>query len=145
MRYLIIMITLFFGPSALANHHEEKIIIERTKVGSEIFNLGKEIYQANCASCHQPNLSGQVGWKDKLDADGHRLAPPMNGTGHTWHHDDKTLFYIIKYGLAKLVPKYEGKMMGFGDQLNDQEIKSVLAYIKSFWTDDKYQYQMKLN
>ena len=139
------MITLFFGLSALANHHEEKIIIERTKVGSEIFNLGKEVYQANCASCHQPNLSGQVGWKDKLDADGHRLAPPMNGTGHTWHHDDKTLFYIIKYGLAKLVPKYEGKMMGFGDQLNDQEIKSVLAYIKSFWTDDKYQYQMKLN
>ncbi|MDA7564352.1 cytochrome c [Pelagibacteraceae bacterium] len=145
MRYLIIMIMLLFGQSALANHHEEKIIIERADIGSEIFNLGKEVYQANCATCHQPNLSGQVGWKDKLDNDGHRLAPPMNGTGHTWHHDDKTLFYITKYGLAKLVPKYEGKMMGFGDQLNDQEIKSVLAYIKSFWTDDKYQYQMKLN
>ena len=141
-----IFIFLFFSiQPVFANHHEEKIIIERADIGSEIFNLGKEVYQANCATCHQPNLSGQVGWKDKLDNDGHRLAPPMNGTGHTWHHDDKTLFYITKYVLAKLVPKYEGKMMGFGDKLNDREIKSVLAYIKSFWTDDKYQYQMKLN
>ena len=145
MKYFVFIFLFFSIQSVFANHHEEKIIIERAKVGSEIFNLGKEVYRANCASCHQPNLAGQVGWKDKLDADGHRLAPPMNGTGHTWHHDDKTLFYIVKYGLAKLVPKYEGKMMGFGDQLNDQEIKSVLAYIKSFWTDDKYQYQMKLN
>ena len=96
-------------------------------------------------SSHQSNLSGQVGWKDKVDADGHRLAPPLNGTGHTWHHDDKTLFYIIKYGLAKLVPKYEGKMMGFGDKLNDKEIKSVLAYVKSFWSNEYYNYQKKLN
>jgi mono/diheme cytochrome c family protein len=145
MKRFIFIFLLFSIQPVFANHHEEKIIIERADIGSEIFNLGKEVYKTNCASCHQPNLSGQVGWKDKLDNDGHRLAPPMNGTGHTWHHDDKTLFYITKYGLAKLVPKYEGKMMGFDDQLNDQEIKSVLAYIKSFWTDDKYQYQMKLN
>ena len=145
VKYFLIILTLLFSHTAHANHHEEKIIIERADKGSEIFNLGKELYQANCASCHQPNLSGQVGWKEKVDADGHRLAPPLNGTGHTWHHDDKTLFYITKYGLAKLVPKYEGKMMGFGDKLNDQEIKSVLAYIKSFWSNEYYNYQMKLN
>ena len=145
MKYFLIILTLLLSHTAYANHHEEKIIIERAGKGSEMFNLGKELYQANCASCHQPNLSGQVGWKEKVDADGHRLAPPLNGTGHTWHHDDKTLFYITKYGLAKLVPKYEGKMMGFGDKLNDQEIKSVLAYIKSFWSNEYYQYQMKLN
>ena len=145
MKYILIILTLLFSHTAYANHHEEKITIERAGKGSEIFNLGKELYQANCASCHQPNLSGQKGWKDKVDVNGHRLAPPLNGTGHTWHHDDKTLFYITKYGLAKLVPKYEGKMMGFSDKLNDQEIKSVLAYIKSFWSNEYYQYQMKLN
>ena len=145
MKYFLIILTLLLSHTAYANHHDEKIIIERAGKGSEMFNLGKELYQLNCASCHQPNLSGQVGWKDKVDTDGHRLAPPLNGTGHTWHHDDKTLFYIIKYGLAKLVPKYEGKMMGFGDKLNDKEIKSVLAYVKSFWSNEYYNYQKKLN
>jgi mono/diheme cytochrome c family protein len=50
--------------------------------------------------------------------------------GHTWHHDDKTLHSIIKYGLAKLVKNYQGKMAGFGDVLNDDEIDNVLAIYK---------------
>jgi mono/diheme cytochrome c family protein len=145
MKYFLIIISLLFAHSAYANHHEEKIVIERATQGSEIFNLGKEAYQVHCVTCHQSNLSGQVGWKDKMDKDGHRLAPPLNGTGHTWHHNDKILFYIVKLGLGKMVPNYEGKMMGFGDKLNDQEIKSVLAYIKSFWSNKYYEYQMKLN
>jgi len=33
-----------------------------------------------------------------------------------------------------MVPNYEGKMMGFSDKLNDAEIKSVIAYFKSFWS-----------
>jgi len=105
---------------------------------------GKLAYENNCISCHQVNLSGAENWKE-LDEDGHRKAPPLNGTGHTWHHDDKTLHSIIKYGLAKLVSNYQGKMAGFGDVLNDDEIDNVLAYIKSYWPKDKYQYQIDLN
>ena len=44
-----------------------------------------------------------------------------------------------------MVPNYEGKMMGFSDKLNDSEIKSVIAYFKSFWSKQNYQYQMRLN
>ena len=44
-----------------------------------------------------------------------------------------------------MVPNYEGKMMGFSDKLNDAEIKSVIAYFKSFWSNQNYQYQMELN
>ena len=105
---------------------------------------GKLAYENNCISCHQVNLSGAENWKE-LDEDGHRKAPPLNGTGHTWHHDDKTLHSIIKYGLAKLVKNYQGKMAGFGDVLNDDEIDNVLAYIKSYWPKEKYQYQIDLN
>lgn len=105
---------------------------------------GKLAYENNCVSCHQVNLSGAENWKE-LDEDGHRKAPPLNGTGHTWHHDDKTLHSIIKYGLAKLVSNYQGKMAGFGDVLNDDEIDNVLAYIKSYWPKEKYQYQIDLN
>ena len=83
-------------------------------------------------------------WKE-MDEDGHRKAPPLNGTGHTWHHDDQTLHSIIKYGLAKLVKNYQGKMIGFEDNLTDKEIDSVLAYIKSFWPKEEYEYQINLS
>jgi len=36
-------------------------------------------------------------------------------------------------------------MIGFGDKLSDKEIDSVLAYIKSFWSEENYEYQLKLN
>lgn len=94
--------------------------------------IGKKLYNNNCASCHGANLQGATNWKS-LDEDGHRKAPPLNGTGHTWHHADEQLHEIIKYGLGKLVKNYQGKMMGFGDMLTDAEINSVLAYIKSTW------------
>ena len=137
--FLIITIFLINLDFSFASNHypittESKMMIKR----------GKILYEQNCASCHMINLSGAENWKD-VDEDGHRKAPPLNGTGHTWHHDDKTLHAIIKYGLGKLVKNYEGKMMGFGDKLSDKEIDSVLAYIKSFWSKENYEYQLKLN
>ena len=105
---------------------------------------GKIIYENNCVSCHQVNLSGAENWQG-LDEDGHRKAPPLNGTGHSWHHDDATLHNIIKHGLAKLVKNYEGKMIGFGDKINDKQIDSVLSYIKSHWEDEIYERQISIS
>jgi len=115
-----------------------------TRDSELMITRGKIIYQNNCISCHQVNLVGVENWKE-LDEDGHRKSPPLNGTGHTWHHDDATLHNIIKYGLIKLVKNYQGKMLGFEDRLKDKDIDSVLAYIKSFWPDDMYQHQINLN
>jgi len=36
-------------------------------------------------------------------------------------------------------------MGAFGDKLNDKDIDSVLAYIKSFWPVDYYQHQINLS
>ncbi len=136
---VLLFLSIICIKSSIAHNHypittESKIMIAK----------GKIAYENNCVSCHQINLSGAENWKE-LDEDGHRKAPPLNGTGHTWHHDDKTLHSIIKYGLAKLVKNYQGKMVGFGGVLNDDEIDNVLAYIKSYWPKDKYQYQIDLN
>jgi len=126
------------GNSNAHNHFpitiESKLMITR----------GKVAYENNCVSCHMINLAGAENWK-RLDEDGHRKAPPLDGTGHTWHHDDKTLHSIIKYGLANLIDGYEGKMMGFKDNLSDKDIDSVLAYIKSYWPKDKYEHQINLS
>ena len=60
---------------------------------------GELLYAENCLSCHGKNLQGQQNWLNTLDEDGHRLAPPLNGSGHTWHHPPEMLSQIIKYGL----------------------------------------------
>ena len=136
---LIIMSFIFINQISYAHIH-----FPITKDSTLMIARGEIIYKNNCMSCHQVNLVGAENWKG-LDKDGHRKAPPLNGTGHTWHHDDATLHNIIKYGLAKLVKNYEGKMLGFEDNLKDKDIDSVLSYIKSFWPDDIYQRQINLN
>ena len=136
--FFLIFLILLSGNSSAHNHFpitiDSKLMIAR----------GKIAYENNCVSCHMINLAGAENWRG-LDEDGHRKAPPLNGTGHTWHHDDKTLHAIIKYGLVKLVEGYEGKMMGFEENLSDKDIDSVLAYIKSYWSKDKYEHQINLS
>ena len=76
---------------------------------------GMELYTSNCASCHMGNLAGNPDWKSGLDDDGQRLPPPLNGTGHTWHHSPEQLFQVIRYGYKKFDPNYKGKMLGNDD------------------------------
>ena len=140
MKKFIILISFIFISEASFSHSHFPI----TRDSELMIARGKIIYQNNCISCHQVNLVGVENWKE-LDEDGHRKSPPLNGTGHTWHHDDATLHNIIKYGLVKLVKNYQGKMLGFEDKLKDKDIDSVLAYIKSFWPDDMYQHQINLS
>jgi mono/diheme cytochrome c family protein len=105
---------------------------------------GKILYNQNCASCHKKDLSGTKIWRS-VDADGHTVPPPLNGTAHTWHHPDKLLHQIIKYGFANLMKDYEGKMYGFSDRLSDQDIDSILAYIKSHWPEEIYKRHLKMS
>jgi mono/diheme cytochrome c family protein len=104
------------------------------QIGEMIAN-GKLLYAENCASCHGGSLEGQSNWNKDVDKDGHRLAPPLNGTGHSWHHSPNQLFQMIKYGLDIIDPNYEGKMIG-NENLTDEEILSILEYIKSVWPEN---------
>jgi mono/diheme cytochrome c family protein len=136
---IILIVGLLLSGNAYSDNH-----YPITRNSELMIVRGKIAYQNNCVSCHLVNLAGAENWKG-LDEDGHRKAPPLNGTGHTWHHDDATLHTIIKYGLVGIVSDYEGKMGGFGDNLSDKDIDAVLAYIKSFWPDDYYQHQINLS
>ena len=140
MKILLIIISFIFINQISYAHSHFPI----TRDSTLMIARGKIIYESNCVSCHQVNLVGAENWKG-LDEDGHRKAPPLNGTGHTWHHDDATLHNIIKYGLAKIVNNYEGKMIGFGDKINDKQIDSVLSYIKSHWEDEIYERQISIS
>ncbi|MBM9595026.1 c-type cytochrome [Roseitranquillus sediminis] len=105
--------------------------------------LGQELYAANCASCHGANLEGQPDWKRRLDT-GRMPAPPHDESGHTWHHSDQDLFTITKLGVGGVVPGYESDMPAFEGVLTDEEIRAVLAYIKSTWPARQRAFQAEI-
>ena len=110
----------------------------------EQIELGRILFNKQCASCHGKKLEGAKYWQS-LDEDGHRKAPPLNGNAHTWHHPDKLLHQIIKLGLSNLVKDYQGKMIGFRKKLSDKDIDSVLVYIKTYWSEEIYQEHIKMS
>ncbi|MCY4405596.1 MAG: cytochrome c [Rhodospirillaceae bacterium] len=100
---------------------------------------GAALYAEHCASCHGAELEGAPDWR-RRGADGLYPAPPHDETGHTWHHGDKLLFDYTKLGgeatLAKRgVLDFESGMPGFGHLLTDDQVRDVLAFIKSTWPE----------
>jgi mono/diheme cytochrome c family protein len=110
----------------------KKPIIKR-EVNFLAFSRGLKLYQKNCASCHGKNAEGTPDWR-KTESDGMFPPPPLNGTGHTWHHPTKVLVNLIKDGTAKI----GGKMPAWKDKLSDQEINDILTWIKAQWPDEIY-------
>ncbi|WP_375600364.1 c-type cytochrome [Devosia sp. Naph2] len=68
-------------------------------------------------------------------------APPHDETGHSWHHSDQDLFTITKGGVGAVVPGYESDMPAFDAALTDEDIRAVLAYIKSTWPERAREFQ----
>ena len=104
---------------------------------------GKVVYAEHCASCHGANLQGQPDWRHHLP-NGRMPAPPHDPTGHTWHHSDKQLFDMTKFGPGALVPGYQSDMPGFKDKLRDADIWAVLSYIESTWPADIHERQQRM-
>lgn len=106
---------------------------------------GETIYQSHCAACHGINLEGQPEWQSRRP-DGRLPAPPHDETGHTWHHADQLLFDITKRGVAAFAgPDYESDMPAFAGVLTDDEIRAVLAFIKSRWPPHAQAYHASIN
>jgi mono/diheme cytochrome c family protein len=105
---------------------------------------GKVVYAEYCASCHGAKLEGQPNWQHRLP-NGRWPAPPHDPTGHTWHHPDKVLFQVTKFGMASLVPGRESDMPAFEGILSDTDIWAVLSYIESTWPADIRARQQRMN
>lgn len=103
-------------------------------VGPETVAQGGRIYAAQCAHCHGGRLEGQPEWRKRLP-NGRLPAPPHDERGHTWHHPDEVLFAITRNGVVPphAPAGYESDMPAFAGKLSDEEIRAVLAYIKSHW------------
>ena len=113
-------------------------------VTQDMVEQGGAIYAESCAACHGAKLEGQPDWRRRKE-DGRMPAPPHDDSGHTWHHADRDLFTITKHGVGAVVPGYESDMPAFEGLLSDDEIKAVLAYIKTNWSERARIYQAEIS
>lgn len=94
---------------------------------------GKRLFQEFCFMCHGRSGEGDPDWKTP-DEDGKYPAPPLNGTGHAWHHPMKFLHDYIKNGSMDK----GGSMMGFEGGMSDKDITDVILFVQSKWPDELY-------
>ena len=110
---------------------KEKVV--KRNVDPVQYSQGARLYQLNCAQCHGLNAEGAKNWRQP-DENGKNPAPPLNGTGHTWHHSTKALFNVIRNGTGKI----GGNMPAWKDKLSEHEIKLILTWATAQWSDEIY-------
>lgn len=111
--------------------------------GQSLLELGSRTYQQHCASCHGPNGEGAAVWKTP-NAQGELPPPPHGPEGHTWRHADAQLDRMIREGWRDPFNKTTRLTMpGFGDVLADQEIRAVIAHLKTLWTPEQRRFQAR--
>lgn len=111
----------FAEPAPLARNTEPQTIA-----------AGAALFQEHCARCHGADAQGATDWR-KAGADGHFPPPPLNGTGHAWHHPSEVLMEVIMDGSLG-----GGNMPAWRGKLTDTEVKAIIAWFQSLWSDDVY-------
>lgn len=102
-------------------------------LNAEQVALGKQVYDGHCARCHGDSGQGDPAWRQP-GADGLYPPPPLDGSGHSWHHSTAWLKDMIRNGS----PPGKGNMPAWGDTLSDEEIDAVIAWFQSRWPDPVY-------
>ena len=96
---------------------EEKIKLEQYYIG------GKEVYELNCANCHQKDGKGLQS-----------LYPPVAGSDYL--KNKEKVIYILKNGLSGEIlvnGKKYNQPMPANNQLTNLDIAEVVTYIYNEW------------
>src|SRR5712692_4739735 len=101
---------------------------------------GEKLYNDHCFVCHKGADGGQM-----MD-----YPPRHNANGHTWHHPDCELTTIILNGGDEMTEMMRQmmnsnpdtpRMPAWKDKLSREDIAAILAFIKTWWTEDERQFQ----
>lgn len=93
---------------------------------------GGRLYAQNCAECHGESAQGAPNWRQR-GPDGRFPPPPLNGSGHAWHHPLRQLQQVIKHGSPG-----GGNMPAWSGRLSDAEIDAIIAWFQAQWPDEVY-------
>jgi len=93
---------------------------------------GKALFEQNCARCHGEMAQGDPHWR-VMNSDGTFPPPPLDSTGHAWHHSHAWLHEVIITGTEP-----QGHMPAWGGRLNDQQVDDIIAWFQSLWSNEVY-------
>lgn len=98
---------------------------ELSTVSQEVLLHGEDLYKASCASCHG------------VDGEGNNQAqiPALNGSMHSWHHNDDYLINQIRYGATNM------PAVGANEGWTDADVEAALTYFKQWWTNQQKKVQ----
>lgn len=119
--------------AATSSSISKKVNVVERNIDPVQYSRGARLFQLNCAICHGKYGEGAKNWRHP-DKDGKNPAPPLNGTGHTWHHSTKALVNVIRNGTAKI----GGNMPAWKDKLSNSEVSLILTWITAQWPDEIY-------
>lgn len=93
---------------------------------------GQALFTQHCARCHGERAQGDAQWR-RRNRDGTFPPPPLDGSGHAWHHSRSWLKEMIRNGSAP-----QGNMPAWGGTLDEQQIEDLIAWFQSLWPDEVY-------
>ena len=92
---------------------------------------GRQVFSQVCAQCHGENAEG---YANELQ------APALNQSEHAYEHPDQQIHdWIVngKLGLGWQMPP-------FGEQMTDDEVHAVIAYLHTLWTASQLEIQQDI-
>ena len=94
---------------------------------------GEALYRTHCAECHGQEAQGAANWRDP-GSDGRFPPPPLNGSGHAWHHSVEVLYQVIMRGIHGS----EKSIASWQDKLTQGQAMAIIAWFQSLWSDTIY-------
>lgn len=120
-------------PASDASAPPSQLVDDRDRLDPVKIQRGRQLYLKNCTVCHGINAEGASDWRQR-DAQGKYPAPPLNGTGHAWHHPRAVLLDTVRHGTLRL----GGSMPAWKDRLSDEEIGLIIDWFQSQWPKELY-------
>lgn len=102
-------------------------------VDPAVLAMGRAVFEGHCSRCHGARAQGAPNWRQR-DQTGFFPPPPLDSSGHAWHHSRSELKHMIRFGSEP----GKGNMPAWDKQLSEQQIDAVIAYIQSLWSEAVY-------
>lgn len=109
---------------SVVGKEKEEVIPERSF--DERMVQGKNLFETNCAACHQQNGQGVP-----------NVFPPLANSDYLMARKDKGIGIVLQGLTGKITVngvEYDGVMPQM--QLNNDEVASILTYVRNTWGND---------